>query len=532
MRSSRSSVALLVWLIFLGLITEPATALRAQVAPLAGFDAYVERAMHDWRVPGVAVAVVKDDSVVFARGYGVRKRGEPGRVDEHTVFGVGSVTKAFTAAVAGSLVAEGRMGWDDPVTKHLPWLQFRDPWMTRQVTIRDLLSHRSGLSSGNQLWYAFGYGRDEILRRIRHLPPGPAFRSDFDYNNLGLLAAGQAAAAAGGRSWDDLVRERIFRPLGMSSTTTSVDSLAGMKNVAMPHIRAGDKVESTRYARLDHIGPAGAVNSNALDLARWVRMQLGEGRLGEVQVLPAEVVREMHTPQIAIRNPAWAAVLPDARIPTYGLGWFVRDYRGRKAVEHGGLYRGIKAHVAIIPEEQLGVVVLSNLGESDLPQALALRALDAFLGGEPRDWSAELLARSSRFQETATEAERRIQSKRPQASRPTLPLPAHAGTYRDSLNGDVRVSYGEGRLVLHLGSEFAGDLEHWHGNRFRIDWRDPYFQARPFVTFVADASGRALEMELDGFGTFRRVPDPPSAGARRCPRSSVRTRMESRKPCH
>ena len=264
--------------------------------PLAGLDAYVERALRDWDVPAVAVAVVKDDRVVLAKGWGERQRGEGGTVDANTIFAIGSTSKAFTSAALAMLVDEGRISWDDPVTTHLPGLQLFDPFVTRELTIRDLLSHWSGLPRGDRLWYASGNTRAEILHRVRHLEPSWSFRSTYGYQNLMFLAAGEVVTAETGIAWGDFVAERIFRPLGMRRTTSSTLPLAGMENVASPHVWIDGVVRPVAWRNLDNVGPAGSINSSFAEMAEWLRLQLAEGVYGGQRLLSEESIRQMRTP--------------------------------------------------------------------------------------------------------------------------------------------------------------------------------------------------------------------------------------------
>ena len=237
----------------------------AQNAPLQGFDDYVNKALKDWEVPGVAIAVVKDDKVVFAKGYGVRELGKPEMVDEKTLFAIGSSSKAFTSAAIAMLVDEGKLKWDDHVTKYLPGFQLFDPYVTREMTVRDLLTHRIGLERGDQLWYATDYSRDEVLRRIRFLEPSSSMRSKFGYQNVMYLAAGQIVPSVTTKSWDDFIGERIFTPLGMKETNTSIRLLKGKTDVAAPHQTIDDKVQPVPYRLIDNIGPAGSINSNVFE---------------------------------------------------------------------------------------------------------------------------------------------------------------------------------------------------------------------------------------------------------------------------
>src|SRR5947209_16611225 len=269
MKTRRQTVSAFVLLLILPLAVRIAT---AQDAPLQDFDDYVNKARADWSVPGLAIAIVKDNKVVFARGYGVRKLGDPAPVNERTMFGIGSTTKAFTAAALSMLVDEGKIKWDDPVTKYLTDFQLYDAYVTREITIRDLLCHRSGLDRGDQLWDGTPLDSKEILRRIRYQKPTWSFRSHFGYNNIMFLAAGQIIPAVTGKSWADFVRERILVPLGMIQTSTSVTALKNFENVAMPHAKASNKIEPIARWVNDNVAPAGSIYSSVSDMAKWLRL--------------------------------------------------------------------------------------------------------------------------------------------------------------------------------------------------------------------------------------------------------------------
>ncbi len=479
----------------------------AQRAPLRGFDAYVERAMREWEVPGLAVAVVKNDSVVFARGYGVREIGRPERVDEHTLFAIASTTKAMAAATVGMLVDEAKLHWDDPVARHLPALQLHDPYATRELTVRDLLSHRSGLPRGDLLWWASPYERAEVLQRVRHLQPGWGFRAQYGYQNIMFLAAGELLGQVAGQSWDDFMAERLFRSMGMTRSNTTVRALAGMDNLATPHVRIENQVRPVAWRNFDNLGAAGSVNSSAWDMAQWIRLNLGRGQYRGQRLLSDSVVKEMQTPQTVIRADTLAERLyPHTHFRAYGLGWSLQDYRGHKMVHHGGALDGMRTHVAMIPEENLGVVVIANMAPTTLHVALVYRVLDAYLGAPPRDWSADLLAVFDRQQQQAEEREDSIAQARVADTRPSLPLERYAGTYSDDLYGEMQVAEEDGRLVFRFGPSWLGDLEHWHYDTFRVTWRDPSM-GRSFVTFSLDAAGRVERMRVEGFSDLRRLPD-------------------------
>ena len=479
----------------------------AQDAPLQGFDDYVNKAIKDWEVPGLAIAVVKDDKVVFAKGYGVRELGKPSPVDERTLFAIGSSSKAFTAATVAMLVDEGKLKWDDPATKYLPSLQLYDPYATRELTVRDLLSHRVGLERGDLLWYASPYDRSEVLRRIRYLKPSSSMRSRFGYQNVMYLAAGQIIPSITGKDWDDFTRERIFVPLGMTATGTSIKTLANSNDVAAPHSKFDDKVVPIAWRNIDNIAPAGSINSNVVDMAQWVRLQLGDGKYQDKQLISSAAIKEMHASQTIIPLEGTMKMLyPEAHFLNYGLGWFLSDYRGRKLVEHGGAIDGMRALVAVIPEEKMGVVILTNLGGTTLPMPLAYRIFDAYLGAQPRDWSADMLKTIKTLQEQGKAAALKAESERVKGTSPSLAMEKYAGEYQNEMYGDSKIIFENGKLTAQFGPNYTGDLEHWHYDVFRITWRDRT-QGKGFVSFRLNRQGKVEMMNIENIADFTRAPE-------------------------
>lgn len=474
--------------------------------PLQGFDEYVNKARAEWETPGLAIAIVKDDKVVFAKGYGVRKLGDSTPVNERTIFAIGSSGKAFTAAALAVLVDEDKIKWDDPVTKHLKEFELYDPYITREITIRDLLAHRTGLDRGELLWYGSTLGRDELIRRIRHQKPTYSFRSTFTYNNVMLLAAGQIVPAVTGKSWDDFVKERIFTPLGMTASSTSITAFKGLDNMATPHARLGGAPQAIPWRNVDNIGPAGSINSNALDLAQWLRMQLGEGLHENKKIISSSALKEMHKPQMIIPyNLQAPGTTLDANFTNYGFGWFLHDYHGRKIVQHGGAIDGMSALVAMMPQEKIGVAVLSNIQGSQLPWALMYRVFDAYLGLPPQDRSATFLASSKRAQERAKTAAKKMEDDRVKDAKPSLSLEQYAGTYKDEMYGEATVTHEEGKLMFRYSPTFTGELEHWHYDTFRVKWPNPTVP-ESLVTFTLNAQGKAQEIKVPGMADFKRAP--------------------------
>lgn len=503
-RSTLRAISVSILILILGSLS-----VLAQPVQLQGFDEYAEKAMKDWKVPGMAIAVIKDDKIVFAKGFGVRELGKPENVDEHTLFAIGSSSKAFTSATIAMLVDEGKLKWDDHVTDYLKGFELYDPWVTREMTIRDLLTHRIGLERGDLLWYGSDYSRDEVLHRIRFLKPSSSMRSKFGYQNIMYLAAGQLEAGIYGKSWDDVIKERIFGPLGMKESSTTIRDLPKSNDVATPHAEIDGKVQKVAWRLIDNIAPAGSINSNVVDMAQWVRLQLGDGKYGDKQLISKRSVDEMHSPQTVIRLEGQMGMLyPKAHFLSYGMGWFLSDYRGKKLVEHGGAIDGMRGEVAMIPEENVGVVVLTNLNGTILPHLLAYRIFDAYLGADPEDWSGEVLKKFSVLMAAAKKAQEKAEAERVKGTTPSLPLEKYVGLYRNEMYGDARITLSDGVLTVEFGPAFKGRMEHWNYDTFRATW-DNLILGKGFVSFTLNRKGEVQKVAIQGLDEFERVPEKP-----------------------
>lgn len=472
--------------------------------PLNGLDQYITQAMKDWNVPGLGVVVIKGDSVVYLKGFGVRELGKPEPVTPNTLFAIGSNTKSFTAAAIGMLVDDGKMRWDDRVTKFLPGFQLYDPYVTRELTIRDVLSHRSGLGRrGDMLWIAAQYPRQEIIRRIRFLEPNAGFRTEMGYQNIMFLTAGEASAAAAGMTWDELITRRIFQPLGMSTSTTTARDLPSRTDVATPHGMRADALTPIRHRNLDNVAPAGSIYSSAAEMTRYVRLVLGNGTFEGKQLLKPQTLRVIHTPHISM------PVEPDTLSPSqhfaaYGLGWVLEDYKGRKIAWHNGGIDGFLSEMWTVPEERLGIVVLSNRDGHQLGPSVVWRIIDSYLPPVQHDWHTINFKRFQSFLARADSARKAQEASRAKDTKPSLALDAYTGTYTDSLYGDFRVKLENGALIADFGAgNFGGPLEHWQYDTFRAIWRDAQF-GRGFITFGLDRDGKVVELRTENLGTFRR----------------------------
>jgi len=478
----------------------------AQIEAPPQFDSYAARVLNEFQVPGIAVAIVKDGKVVLAKGYGVRKLGESAPVDAHTLFGIASNTKAFTSAALAMLVDEGKITWDDPVIKYIPAFQLYDPYVTREMTIRDLLTHRSGLGlgAGDLLWWPpSDYSRDEIIRRFRYVKPATSFRSRYAYDNVLYMVAGQIIPAVTGKTWDEFIRERIFKPLGMTESNTSVSAFRTGDNIAIPHAPVDGRIEAIKYINLDNVGPAGAINANVTDLAKWVILQLEGGLIpdsGNKRLFSQRQAREMWTAQTItpLGDPPPLLAALKANFSAYGLGWGLTDYRGKKIVSHTGGLPGYVSRVALIPDLKLGVVVLTNQESGGAFQSIVYHVFDYYLGAPETDWTAAFRTLEEQGKARAAEVEKQQAAGRAADSKPSLPIAKYAGRYVDAWYGEATIGQENAKLVLRFSHTPAltGDLEHWQYDTFKVHWRDRSLNADAFISFALKPDGTIEQMKI------------------------------------
>lgn len=472
-------------------------------------DSLAEAVRQAFDVPGLAVAVVRDGQVVVAKGYGMRALGEPAPVDAATRFGIASNSKLFTATALAILVDEGRIAWDDPVVRHLPAFALSDPWVTSQLTVRDLLVHRSGLGlgAGDLLWWpASTWTRREIAHRLRYVPLATSFRSAYAYDNVLYLVAGELIEAVTGLTWERFVTERLLKPVGMTGSTPNHSDAAAGGNTAATHARVEGRLRPVPPMTSDNTNPAGGIMSGASDMARWLVTQLDSGRAPDgTRVFPAAQVRELWqvvTP-IPVRDgpPELAAVRP--RFLGYGLGVNVRDYRGERLLTHTGGLPGYVSLVMLFPDRRTGVAVLTNAESGAAFNALGHAIADAALGAPRTDWVGtwrrlELRGDSALAAELARGA-----ASRDTASRPSRPLAAYVGRYEDPWYGSVTVTRAGDTLRVRFDHTPAleGTLEHWQYDTFVARWTDRTLRADAFMTFRLDETGRVTEARMAPFSS-------------------------------
>lgn len=477
----------------------------------AGFDQRVEALRTTIGVPGMAISIVEDGKVVLAKGYGVKKLGSPELVDADTIFPTGSTGKAFTVAALAILVDQGKIGWDDKVIDHLPGFQMYDPWVTREMTIRDLLVHRSGLGLGaGDLMFVprSNLSRAEAVRRLRYIKPATSFRSGYAYDNVLYMVAGQLIEEVTGQTWEKFTAQNVLKPAGMSRSTSDDDSRFKTPDRAYPHARmnggmrgVGDQeVLDERDDLARNAAPAGGLAVSANDMARWLLIQLAEGKLpeGDGRLFSEAAHEQMWTPVVLQPN----APRPDSlkatepMFYTYALGWDVQDYRGAKIVWHGGAVFGFLTAVVLIPEKNVGFAIEINSEDGEIIKGLMYELLDHYLGLPKDDWPAKLSAYKKQKVAEALKAYQ-ASSAKPARIGPSLPLARYAGTYVDAWYGNIEVAQVKGGLTIDFKStpRMGGKLEHWQYDSFVTRFDDKTIEPA-YVTFGLDADGKVERVTM------------------------------------
>lgn len=484
----------------------PAPAIAA-IAPASAYDLEqdVTRTMKAFDVPGIAIAVVKDGQVIAARGFGVRKLGEPAKVDGKTLFEIASNSKAFTAAALAMLVDEGKLKWDDPVVKHLPDFQMYDAYVTREMTVRDLLTHRSGLGlgAGDLLWWpTTNFSTDEIIEKLRYIRPATSFRSSYAYDNLLYIVAGKIIAQKSGKSWGDTVRERILTPVGMSTTTTSLAENEGNPNASNAHSKIKDKISAVKSMPVANAVGAVGINTNAEDIAKWMQVLLDGGRVAgakgadgkELRLWSEAQSREMWTAQtpMKINTPKGPLASTKPNFYAYGLGFQLRDYKGQLVAMHGGALQGFYSRVLLVPESKLGIAILTNAESGGALSALQYRLMDQYMtGSTPTDW-IKLVADVE--EEAHAKELARLKSAsttRASTAKPSLALSAYEGQYEDPWYGIMNVKRNGNKLVMSFSKtpDLTGEMEHFQHDTFIVRWKERNFNADAYATFSLDHDG-------------------------------------------
>ena len=481
---------------------------RVQSA-LGELEKLTNQTLNSTGVPGIAIAVVHQDRVVYKQGFGVREAGKPDRLDADTVFQVASISKPIASTVLAVLVGEGHIDWDDRVIDHDPAFRMYDPFTTRELRLRDLLCHRSGLPDhAGDLLEDLGYDRQAILQRLRFQPPASSFRSQFAYTNFGYSEACYAAANASGDSWEELAAKKLFVPLGMTSTSYRFADYAKAKNRALLHVRVDGKWTPRNTRQPDAQAPAGGASTTLNDVVRWMRLQLNEGNFEGQQTVTASALAETHTPQIV------TGFTPDeGRVVSYGLGWNVNVERGGKVFwKHSGAFSlGMRTEVAMLPAEELAIVVLSNAAPTGVPEGLTESFYDLVLDGKPqRDW-VEFANRMFDEEIKKEWGQERDYSHPPTQPTPALNLSAYAGKYANDFFGRIELVEKQDALFLRLGPKpMEFPLSHWNRDAFIYQPTGESAGGPSGVRFSIAPDGQADQvlienLDIHGQATFSRV---------------------------
>jgi len=439
---------------------------------LVQLDKYYAKMVKDWEVPSATIGIVKDGKLIFTGNYGVLEVGKKEKPDENTLYAIASNSKAFTTAIIGMLVQEGKLNWDDKVKKYLPYFELYDPWVSNAITIRDILSHRVGLGtfSGDVIWFKSDLTSEEIIRRAKYIPKAYNFRSGYGYSNLMYITAGELIKTVTGKSWSENVRERILGPLEMDRTITTPKDLAKKANYATPHGREENINIPIAWEDWEEIGATGGLISSVKDISKWMIFNLNNGIHGKDSLLSKETRNMVWTPHNNFMVDHTSKNDFERHFSSYGLGWGLSDYHGKLRVGHTGGYDGMITAITLIPDENLGVVVLTNGMKSPI-MAATYTALDKFLNVESKDWSADLLKQRNNYEKKDSRISDRKEKRVPN-TKPSVALEKYVGLYKSDIYGDIKITQEKKQLRMEFehSPDLSATLNHWHYDVWEIKW--------------------------------------------------------------
>jgi len=487
-------------LIFASVVLAPAGAAQRKPLPRTldrAFDAAIDSVMKTWKVPGIGIGVIKGGQIVLLKGYGFKNLEDRLPVTPATKFAIGSVTKSFAVTGLAAQAAAGKFEWDTPLRRYLPDFQMFDPIASERMTPRDLVTHRSGLPRHDVMWGGGTFTREDLYQRLRYLEPTRDFRSFWQYQNLMYLTAGYLSGKLDGTSWEAVIKNRVFEPLGMTTADASVTDLQRSADFSYGYSRLpSDSVVRIPFRNLDAIGPAGSINANITEMLKYVAMHLNQGKFEGREVIPAAQARQMQAPQMVIPVPPTpGAGGLELGHQSYGMGFFINTYRGHKLVHHGGNIDGFSAEVNFLPNDSIGIVVLTNLNGTQTRDFIPYMIYDRLLGLDPIDWSGRFKEQADRARARADSARAKDAASRIAGTSPSHPLADYAGTYNHPGYGDMTVTLANGKLKLAYSS-FALGMEHWHYDVFETDPRSTASPVRWRVQFHMDATGAISGLSL------------------------------------
>ncbi len=474
-------------------------------------DHYVNRALTDWKIPGVSVCIIKNGKVVVMKGYGVKETGTNDNVDENTLFMIGSNSKAFTATALALLASEnlpagkaGKLSLDDQVQKWLPDFKLYDPWVAKEATIRDLLCHRLGFETfqGDFMYFDSDLTTAEVRDKMSRLKPLYGFRSKWGYTNSAFMTAGEIIPKVTGKSWADFVTERIFKPLGMNNTLALSKDIKTAANKCAAHTVVMGELKKIPYGNIDNLAPAGSISSSVNDMSKWVMMQLNNGRLDDKEIIPSTAIAETRTPQSILGN--GGHMFNKSHFSLYGLGWFLEEYAGRKIVAHTGGVNGFVTSVCLVPEEKLGIIVLTNTDANGFYEALRNEIEDAYLGLPYRNYSKVYLGFQQADEKKKEKQYKAIRDSIAMNPKPALPLTSYAGEYMHSVYGKMNIKTEDGKLIMRFEHHKGryGTMEPLGGNRFFCTYSDPLYGMKNLEFTVANKKVKSLTVKVADFVEF------------------------------
>lgn len=462
------------------------------------FDTYVQKAIKDWEIPGLAIVVVKNNKIVFKNTYGTTELGTGNKVNNETLFACASTTKAMTAAAMGILVDQGKVKWDDPVIKYLPGFRLFDPYVTTQMRVRDLFLHNSGVGNTDFLWTFNSITGDETVEKMQLVPPSYSFRAGFIYQNIFYHIAGKVIEKASGLPWADFVTKNIFKPLGMNRTKAQLAWVTD-NNIAKPHFKVDGKIQVIDRDTVDTDGAAGAVYSTIDEISIWLKCMLDSSKYeGGRLVRPATWV-ELLKPQTFVSESEFYPTqqITKPNFITYALGWFQQDYKGKKLNFHTGSLSGEIAIHGQMPSEKTGVYIFANLDHAEARHALMLKSFDHYTLGGDTDWSKEFLNLYSGIKKKSEELAKQQEAKRILNTKPSMDLTGYVGTYSDPLYGTITIAIKNNLLQLSNLKAGTATLTHWNYDSFLVSWEKKW-KDKGFVSFHINIEGKVDNLNFDG----------------------------------
>ncbi|UCC41328.1 MAG: serine hydrolase [Candidatus Aminicenantes bacterium] len=462
---------------------------KAKEESLKGYSEFINELIKEWKIPGLAISIVKDGKVIFSEGFGFRDIKKGLKVTPRTLFAIGSCSKAFTATTVGLLVDEDKVDWDKPVREYLPSFKLEDSFASERMTPRDLVCHRSGLPRHDLMWYNSSASRKELFDRLRYLEPSRDFRTTYQYQNLKFLTAGYLVGQVAKTSWEEFVQERIFDPLGMNDSNFSVEDSKKAPDFALPYAERKEKIVEIPFRNIDTIGPAGSINSNVTDMAKWVLLNLNKGKVGEKQIISEASLKQIHSPQMLSSQ---SIRYDELFYSSYGMGWGITAYRGHLMVSHGGGIDGFSALVSLMPRDNMGIVILTNKG-NPITSIVAYNAYDRLLGLDQVDWNKRTRERMDEAEKEAEKAKEKKDKDRKLNTKPSHPFEDYTGDFEHPGYGVVSITK-EGNQLKGVYNSIEFAMKHYHYDVF--EFLNELMNTSMKVSYSTDVKGNIHSLAI------------------------------------